>query len=279
MRPAGPGRRWPRHSPAQVPGGYVERTEPGVAAADLIELARSVGVAGDGTVRMAVQPDPDPGPGMFRFRLYGRRAVELSSFLPILESFGLTVVEAVPHHILAPGGGKALHLDDFGLRAPGRWTFDPATDGRRLVAAVEAAWRGEAEVDSLNRLVVCAGVEWRDVVVLRAYRRYRRQAGTPWSDRQLDDPLVAFPGVAVALLRYFAARFDPRGRRPGASGPAGAAGAAGVPRRPGGGPGQLAAVERLEQDQVLRGYLALIDATVRTNHYVRDARRAATCRP
>ena len=207
---------------------------------------------------MAVQADPDPGAGMFRLRLYGRRAVELSTFLPILESFGLSVVEAVPNHIATPGGGKALHLDDFGLRARGRAAFDPVADGPRLVAAVQAGWRGDAEVDSLNRLVVRAGLDWWDVSVLRAYRRYRRQVGTPWSDRQLDDPLAAFPAVAVALLRYYAARFDPAG----CGSPAAGAAREGVVQA-------LASVERLEQDQVLRAYLALIDATVRTSHYVR----------
>ena len=272
---------------ARVPTGYVERTEPAVAAADVLELeALGPGAA----VGMAVQPDPDPGPGMFRFRLYGRAAVELSSFIPILESFGLTVVEAVPHHILDPSGAKPLHLDDFGLRARGRWPFEPLADGPRLVAAVQAAWQGEAEVDSLNRLVVSAGVDWHDVVVLRAYRRYRRQVGTPWSDRQLDDPLVEFPGVAVALLRYFAARFDPSAAAAGSAiggdedgdGAAGAAGDGGAGRGAGAAERRasvasareavlvsLGSVERLEQDQVLRAYLGLIDATVRTSHYAR----------
>ncbi len=115
---------------AQVPGGYVERTEPAAAAADLLELAALGPETGDARLRMAdlrmaVQPDPDPGAGMFRFRLYGRAAVELSTFVPILESFGLTVVEAVPHHIEAPDGGHFLHLDDFGLRARGRWRLRP----------------------------------------------------------------------------------------------------------------------------------------------------------
>ncbi|MDQ1399541.1 MAG: hypothetical protein QOK20_1473, partial [Acidimicrobiaceae bacterium] len=89
---------------ARVPNGYLERTEPAVAAADLLELASLGGGARDrngaagpggglaggfaGGVRMAAQPDPDPGAGMFRLRLYGRRAMELSSFVPILESFG-----------------------------------------------------------------------------------------------------------------------------------------------------------------------------------------------
>jgi glutamate dehydrogenase len=244
---------------SQVPTGYVERTEPGVAATDLIELGRLGTADGDRSDRMAVQPDPDPGAGMFRFRRYGRGAVELSSFVPILESFGLTVVEAIPHHIQSPDGGQVLHLDDFGLRARGRWPFDPDVDGPRLVAAVQAAWRAQAEVDSLNRLVVSAALDWRDVVVLRAYRRYRRQVGTPWTDRQLDDPLVEFPAVAVALLRYFEARFDPT--TPVSPSSVEAARAAVL--------NCLASVERLEQDQVLRAYLGLVDATVRTSHYAR----------
>src|SRR5215469_8753956 len=156
-----------------VPAGYVERTAPAAAAADLIELAALDGadVASEAPPhRLAVQPDPDPGAGMFRLRLYGRQAVELSGFIPVLESFGLTVVEAVPHRL------GAWHVDDFGLRARFRGRFDPAPggDGARLVSAVAAAMVGKTDVDSLNRLVVCAGLEWADVVVLRAYRRYLR---------------------------------------------------------------------------------------------------------
>ncbi len=257
---------------ARVPSGYLERTDAAVAAADLLALA-SLGRAGLGSgleseggagrgggLRMAAQPDPDPGAGMFRFRLYGRRAMELSSFIPILESFGLTVVEAVPHQIPDPEGGKPLHLDDFGLRARFRCVFEPAADGPRLVDAVQAAWRGSAEVDSLNRLVVCAALDWHDVVVLRAYRRYRRQVGTSWSDRQLDDPLIEFPAVALALLGYFAARFDPLSSQLDASTESARQAVVDA----------LASVERLEHDQVLRGYLGLVDATLRTSHYARS---------
>jgi glutamate dehydrogenase len=103
-------------------------------------------------------------------------------------------------------------------------------------------------------------VDWSDVVVLRAYRRYRRQVGSVWSDRQLIDPLVEFPEVATALLGYYAARFDPSlaAGAPAASGEARVA----VEKA-------LASVERLEQDQVLRAYLSLVDATMRTSHYAR----------
>jgi glutamate dehydrogenase len=241
----------------RLPGSYFERTTPAAAAADLAQLEALEGLPDD-AVRMAVAPDPDPGAGMFRFRRYGRHGLELSSFLPVLESFGLIVVEAVPHRIEQVQPDEPhFHLDDFGLRAPGGWNLDPERDGPRLVEAVEAGWRGNAEVDSLNRLVICARLSWRDVSLLRAYRRYRRQADSTWSDRQLDDPLVAFPAVARALLGYFTAKLDPTSAQ---SDDAVAAARHAVLDA-------VAQVERLEQDQVLRGYLGLIDATLRTSYW------------
>jgi glutamate dehydrogenase len=287
---------------SRLPSSYFERTTPDVAAFDLVQLESLKSLAktsGASALRMAVQPDPDPGAGMLRLRLYGRKGVELSDFLPVLESFGLIVVEAVPHRIEADEAGVAdLHLDDFGLRA--QWGLDPLVDGDRVVEAIQASWRGAADVDSLNRLVLCARMTWRDVVVLRAYRRYRRQAGTTWSDRQLDDALVAFPAVARALLNYFDARFNPAAGGAAGSGVGSGVGSGdsrfrgekstsggGLLSAESGGADRLepdaheaaaraavlkaaAAVERLEQDQVLRGYLSLIDATVRTNRYTSD---------
>jgi glutamate dehydrogenase len=242
----------------RLPGSYFERTTPESAAVDAAMLAE-LAAAPPGTELMAVAPDPDPAAGMFRLRLYGHRGVELSSFLPVLESFGLIVVEAVPHRVESVSTGQPrLHLDDFGLRAPGGWRVDPEVDGPRLIEAAQASWRGDAETDSLNRLVLRAGLEWRHVMVLRAYRRYQRQSGSPRTDQQLDDPLVAFPVVARSLLEYFAAKFDP------AANPSELAGARRAVVY------SLAAVERLEQDQVLRDYLGLIDATLRTSYWVRD---------
>ena len=118
---------------ARLPSSYFERTTPEVAASDLVQLESLkslAGTSGPSALRMAMQPDPDPGAGMVRLRLYGRKGVELSDFVPLLESFGLIVVEAVPHRIEAEEAGVAdLHLDDFGLRA--QWGFDPLVDGER----------------------------------------------------------------------------------------------------------------------------------------------------
>ncbi|HLI23338.1 MAG TPA: NAD-glutamate dehydrogenase domain-containing protein, partial [Acidimicrobiales bacterium] len=265
---------------ARLPAGYRERTAPEEAAADLGELAalaeerqragRSRPGAGEsaagagplpvadlGLHRLAVRGDGAGDSRTFRLRRYGERAVELTSFLPVVQSFGLTVIEAVPHRVEDPAG-QLVHIDDLGLRTDTSQGLDPGTDGPRLVAAMESVLSGEAEVDSLNRLVVAAGVGWREVGLLRAYRRYRRQAGSPYPDRSLDDALVRYPEVARALIAYFAARFDPAGEGPGGERAAAARQQVAA---------ALAAVGSYQQDQILRDYLSLMDATLRTSWF------------
>jgi glutamate dehydrogenase len=234
----------------------------------------SPGAAGDafgGHHRLAVRPAFDDE-CTFRIRRYGEQGMELTRFLPVLESFGLVVVESVPYRVgPGPAGEPAVHIDDVGIRvdsplSPEALRFVPEVHGPRLVAALDALWRGETEVDSLNRLVTVAGLDWRQVSVLRAYLRYWLQGDTAFSATDLADPLVTFPEVARALIGYFQARFDPdRGSIP----PAFDTGPETIERTRC--VAELDLVPQLQQDQVLRGYLQLIDATLRTNYFRVDA--------
>ncbi|HEY3811487.1 MAG TPA: NAD-glutamate dehydrogenase domain-containing protein, partial [Acidimicrobiales bacterium] len=268
---------------ARVPASYRESTPPEDAAFDVAELAAlaalsdsrttDAAVAFGGHHRLAVRPAIASDECNFRIRRYGEHGIELSHFLPVLESFGLVVVEAVPYRVgPGPHGEPPVHIDDIGVRVdsphgPETLRFVPEVHGPRLVAALEALASGETDVDSLNRLVTVAGLGWCQVTVLRAYLRYRLQSATAFSAADLADPLVAFPEVARSLIGYFQARFAP-------DGDAGAA-------EPGALPAheverarclaELDLVPQLQQDQVLRGYLQLINATNRTNFYKRDA--------
>ena len=267
-----------RRFASRAPAGYPEQTRPQQAARDLAEL-EALGPGADDPEREGRTPRPSPGPGRFgghhrwavtpgsedvpgslRLRRYGTRGAELTGLLPVFESFGLIVIEAVPYRF-RPGahGEPAAQIDDFGLRLSGpagAVPFDAARDGGRLVAALEAVARG-GDIDSLNRLVTIVGLDWRQVLVLRAYRRYRRQAGAEQNDTQLDNPLAEFPHIARGLLGYFEARFDPRrpARESAAAESRDFVWSA------------LSEVPSLEQDRVLRGYLRLIDATTRTSFF------------
>ena len=263
----------------RVGASYREETSAGQAAEDLAVLG-ALGADPD-PHRFALAPDDrTDSPEGFRLRRYGRHAEELSSLLPLIESFGLVVVEAVPHLIHASPEQREAHIDDLGLHfapevRPDGFALLP--DGARLLAAMEAVVGGRADLDSLNRLVLGAGLDWREVALLRAYRRYRQQTGVPMDATALDEPLVAWPDVTRRLIAYARARFTTAD--PGDSADPTAAVAPGpgsdvcpsAEEARGAVLESLGAVNTLEEDRVLRAYLALIDATVRTNWLVRSA--------
>ena len=84
---------------------------------------------------------------------------------------------------------------------------------RRLV-------RSQAEVDGFNQLVLAAGLNWREVAVLRSYAHYLRQIGTPYTQRYVEQVLSNYPAITADLAALFAVQFDPDlfDRRPRASG-------------------------------------------------------------
>ena len=124
--------------------------------------------------------------------------------------------------------------------------------------ALIALWHGLTEDDSCNALVLAAELNWRQVVVLRAYARYLRQAGITFSQDYIARVLRSNVTVTRLLVRLFESRFDPQR----AEGQAERCEAIAEEIR-----GELDEVASLDQDRILRSYLALIEATLRTNYY------------
>jgi glutamate dehydrogenase len=236
------------------PPGYRDVVPVERAVDDVIQLDALF--AGRDPIRIVLGPGANGGPPA-RLKVFTTGGgVELSGFLPILESLGLWAVEDQPYVL---GGEEAhAHLHDFGVSDPGG-TLDVERDGARLADAALALWHGRAEVDSLNRLVLRSELNWDDVAVLRAYRRYRSQVGTTFTTAYVDQVLVEHAPIAVAILALFGALFDPKR----------AAGPEVVAELRRNCLDHCDAVARLDHDRILRGFLALIDATLRTNRYGR----------
>jgi glutamate dehydrogenase len=254
----------------RLPRSYRDSVPPDRAVEDLQLIARVL----DGDEQLATEWQPDPPedappseevPDRWRLRVVNRGdALELSAFLPVLESLGLTVVEEVPHQLL---GTPSLYLHDFGVRVPEAALpeLDTAAGRERAADAVLAGWLGHAQVDPLTRLVLLTDLTWRELAVLRAYRRYRRQLGTPYTPRYVEENLIAHPEATAALLDRFRARFDPavaddEADRARAEHEADERFEV-----------AMAEVTRLDADRILRGLAALVDATLRTNAFRDDA--------
>ncbi|SIR66941.1 NAD-glutamate dehydrogenase [Micromonospora avicenniae] len=195
-----------------------------------------------------------------RFKVYRYgEPMMLSAVLPVLHSLGVRVIDEHPYEVDRIDG--RIWLYDFGLQLPEAHQ-ELAEVRPHVENAFAAAWRGEAEVDRFNELVLRAGLTWRQVVVLRAYAKYLRQAGTVFSQDYMEQTFIAYPRIAELLVQLFESRFAP-GDTDTEQRQRNSAELVESIRT------ALDEVASLDQDRILRSYLTLIQATLRTSFYQR----------
>ncbi len=252
---------WARALPVQ----YIERVTPAIAAMDVAQLDALDG-ADDLRLSLHRAVLDQPGEGPLRLKLYrADHDVPLSDVLPMMENMGLRVIAEHPHRVesqSSPGEApRVAWIQDFEVEVVG----GAEPDAGRFEEAFSRIWRGDAENDGFNRLVAAAGLDWRQVSMLRAYCKYMLQVGAPFSQSYVEATLVRYPELARQLVALFEARFDPRAEKGRKAAMAAANGSI---------RSMLDRVASLDEDRILRGYVGVIEATLRTNYYQVDAEGA-----
>ena len=245
------------------PEAYKEDFPPRVAAADVRRL-ESIGAE---PVGLSLYSPVDAPETEARFKVFRTGTpLSLSQVLPVLSAMGVEVVDERPYELERPEDRAWIY--DFGLRRS-----EPMPEGARELFqdAFMAVWSGHAESDRFSALVLDAGLGWRKVSILRAYARYFRQGSTPFSQGYIEASLLANVPLARLLVDLFEARFLPtQGQGSEAVDPQSPARTARMAEieeaiRVG-----LDEVASLDQDRIIRSYLATIKATLRTNFYQPD---------
>lgn len=210
-----------------------------------------------------------------RFKIYSpHKALILSAVMPMLENMGVMVMEEQLYEVApstssrGPAGedgsasGGTVYLHDFALES---------ADGREIdFQHVRDAFHDsflrvlnrDVENDGFNRLVLSAGLAWRDVVMCRAYCKYLRQATIPFSQAYMAETLANNPKIARALAELFHDRFNPQrdvDREQNQKSRVAEIDSA------------LEQVSNLDEDRILRRFLNMIQSTLRTNFFQTDA--------
>lgn len=252
------GARLSRKYAESFPEAYKEDYPPRTGAVD---LGRLEGITAEGGLDLSFYQLPEAGPQEARLKIFRTGApLSLSGVLPILSSMGVEVVDERPYGL--DGLERPSYIYDFGLRY-----HRPLPDRSRELFqdAVNAVWEGVNEVDGFNSLVLAVGLTWRQATVLRAYAKYMRQGGTPFAQDYIEDALQHNVDITRALIALFEARFDPgRNGHLAADGESRRAKTEEVEDRI---HRALDDVASLDHDRILRSYLTVIKATVRTNYY------------
>ncbi len=253
-------RRW-RH---WFPPVYRETFDAAQATADIELLQKMLGGAGFGVQvgRRAGLP-----PHRFAIRLFHpRKPIALSDILPLAENLGLRVISETPFLLHTAhdgkGGNDGVAMQVLRVETADASAVDLASVGPRFIETMEKLRSGALENDGLNRLVLGAGLAWREVALLRTYTKYLRQAGVPFSQDYMERTLAAYPAIAHGLVDLFLLRFDP------------ALGEAQSDARKSRGEAIEAAlatalegVATLDEDRILRRFLNAVRSTLRTNFW------------
>jgi glutamate dehydrogenase len=236
------------------PTSYTERFNAEIALRDI------EGIEGlsDGTgVGLNIYRMIEDAEHVVRFKIYHPgQSLPLSDCLPMMENMGLRVIGEEPFQVTM-AGEETIWIHNFLLEEQDGEAIDLGLLKSSFEEAFAKVWAGEVEDDGFNRLVLKAGLGWRQVVVLRTLCKYLRQTGIAYSQDYMEDTLARNPVITGMIARLFLARFDPEAPDAGKE------------------INQLAAnivdalevVESLDEDRILRRFLNLVQAALRTNFF------------
>jgi len=241
---------------------YQEAFDPRFAVTD-IEKIENLPTANNiqfNFYRLAEEPDHT-----LRLKIYtNNQIVALSDCLPMLENMGLRVIEEYAYNVKADGpNAPRCSIHNFYLENPSGDALPLSTMKMPLEEALTAIWTGHVENDGFNKLVMLAGLSSREVVILRAYSKYLRQLGMSFSETYMQDTLTQFADITNALVRLFMLRFDPQQTKEKAREVIVETHRQEILNH-------LDQVESLDQDRMIRSYLNVIMASLRTNYFQTD---------
>ncbi|MBN8530262.1 MAG: NAD-glutamate dehydrogenase [Alphaproteobacteria bacterium] len=243
-----------RYARAFAPS-YTNRYDSLAAVHDISKIEQALKT---GSLALDLFEDVDDATG-FRLKLYLPKAQpSLSDILPMLENMGLRVIDEYPCFVTPENAEGGVSIRDFRLL--------PASDIRPALNEIKTlfedcfarVWSGETESDGFNRLVIRAGFTWREVLVMRAYSRYLKQAGSAFGQDYIEQALTRNPVIARLLNELFHLRFHPDAAwrdntRLKAC-------LLAIDKA-------LGQVENLDEDRILRRFVDTIQATLRTNYF------------
>ncbi|MFW5443741.1 MAG: NAD-glutamate dehydrogenase [Methylococcaceae bacterium] len=193
-----------------------------------------------------------------RFKLFSKGQASLSKSLPMLEHMGVKVCDERPYEIRKKECDDKFWMHDFGLILDVDAKLLNLKNLRpNFEETFEQCWFGKIENDGFNQLVLWAGVNWQEVNIFRAYFLYLRQIGMTFSQVYVEITLVNNPEVVRLLIHYFTQRFDPSLKQQENSSEE----LYDTVEK------AIDQVKSLDEDRILRRYLNLIQAAVRTNYY------------
>jgi glutamate dehydrogenase len=234
---------------------YQDRFMTEVALHDIEELEEILKTK---TLRVKVYSQQGAVSDKIKIKIYQpNQQLALSDALPILENLDLRVISEIPFKVTPSKTNMNIWIHDFELESRSHYAIDVNDSGKEIGITYLKVISGEIENDNFNRLVLCANLNWRQVMIIRAYSKYIRQMQLPFSKAYLANILAKNPAIVALMMQLFEKRFDPAFAQEDQE----------LYLRIN---EHFESIDNADEDRMLRIYLNLIIATLRTNAYQTD---------
>ena len=241
---------------ANFPQAYKDEVLPGTAIVDIEKLEA---LSETNQLEMLFyQPQEEKADSRFvKLKLFHTgEPLHLSDVLPMLENFGLRVIGESPY-LVKTSSGENCWILDFSMLLTGKETFNLGKVQSLFQNAFAKVWAGTLEDDGFNRLILGAELDGRAVSILRAFAKYERQIGGTFSQSYIEDTFARYPNIAESLIDLFINRFDPKKKHTVKA----------TEKLLVHIESALDKVANLDDDRIIRRFVEMINATIRTNYF------------
>lgn len=235
--------------------GYQERFLVKEAVQDILEIDRAFS-------KKALQAYLHQKEGQDKSRLGFKvfstdHPISLSTILPILENMNLKVLSENPF-VITRSDGQKIWIHDFDMKLEGKNSISLEKVQRNFLESFESILQGRIENDGFNRLIILAQFTWRDCQLVRAYAKYIRQLQGTFSQDYMEQTLAKYPALACLLKDLFTCQFSPQHKSNREKDRLALLNKIKA---------FLETVDNLDEDRILRKFVNVISATLRTNFY------------
>jgi glutamate dehydrogenase len=184
------------------------------------------------------------------------RPIPLSDILPMIENMGLRTYTERPYKIVV--GKNQYWISDFNVTSTHSYGLVITQLKDIFTEALIQISLGNCENDGFNKLVLSAGLSWRETNIIRAYTKYMQQIGFRFSQQYIEKTIDVHSEIAKMLIQLFYLKF-------------------GLKQKPTTQKEMLKledeiqtsidAISSLDEDYIVRYFCSLIKATLRTNYF------------
>jgi glutamate dehydrogenase len=236
------------------PASYIEDMNAAIAVHDIDHIES---LTDEDSLSLSFYKDSSDVKKSLHLKLFRRHHhITLSEVLPMLENMGVQIIDERQYKI-ALREKVTIWINDFELEYKKNAKLE--VDSVRYIfrEAFKAIWYGSAENDGFNKLVLSSQLTWGEIAMLRAYAKYLRQIGLTYSQSYVEETLNNNANIVRYLVDLFRNRFNPVVKRSEVVVSSIESDIANA----------LEQVVSLDQDRILRNFLEVMQATIRTNYY------------